>query len=598
MKTIATGAEKVVWDLTDLYQSPEDPKFKAELSGSLEGAAAFRKKYHGQVASLDAGELAEAVAEYERLLEAMSRAHTWAHLRFTTDTADPARGALFQMTQEKLTALQTELVFFELEWIAIEDDAADRLLSDPALDRYRHFLRAKRRYRPYVLSEPEERVLAEKRVTSSAAWVRLFSELTSGLKVSIEGSETSFEEAMAILHQPDRERRRKAAEAITESLTPGLRTRLLIFNTLLLDKSVDDRLRGYPHWLAARNLDNEAPDEAVNALIEAVVTRYDIPQRYYRLKAQILGLDRIADWDRSAPITSAETFTGWDEARSLVLDSYEVFSSVAGKIIRNFFECNWIDAAVRPNKEAGAYCATTVPGVHPYVFMNYTGDRRSVLTLAHELGHALHGALAQDRGLLNAETPLTLAETASVFGEAITFKRLMAGESDPARRLDLITARLEDAIATVFRQVAMNRFEDAVHNSRRSGGELSPEAVSELWTSTQRDMLGDAVEVTDGYRKAWWSYISHFVEWPGYVYAYAFGYLFSLAIFNKYEEEGESMVDSYLELLRSGGSEEPETLAKIVGLDLASPGFWAGGLSALDALLSEAEDLAASLGRR
>lgn len=590
-----TGAEEVLWDLSDLYQSPDDPKLEQEISSSLEDAAEFHENYHGKVGRLSARELFEAVAKYERLNEAMNRAANYAALMFTTDTADPARGALFQKSQEKLTALSAELLFFQLEWIAVPDEAAERLLGDPAIEQYRHFLQALRRYRPYVLSEAEEKILTEKKIPANAAWVRLFSELVSALKVSIDGADASFEEAMALLHKPDREVRRRAAMAITESLQPGLRTRLNIFNTLLHDKAIDDRLRGYPHWLASRNLDNEASDEAVKALIDAVVSRYDIPKRYYRLKAKILGLEKLTDWDRNAPISSSETFNTWDEARRLVTDSYRDFSPVAGKIINDFFEKKWIDAAVRPNKESGAYCATMVPGVHPYVFMNYTGERRSILTLAHELGHGLHGALAQDRGLLNADTPLTLAETASVFGEALTFKKLMADETDPARRLDLIATHIDDAIATVFRQIAMNRFEDGVHNYRRSSGELSPDAIAEIWTSTQKEMLGEAVEVTDGYRTAWWSYIPHFLGSPGYVYAYAFGFLFSLAIFNKYEEEGETMVGPYLKLLAAGGSDAPEALAKIVGLDLTDPGFWTGGLQSIDALLKEAEELAAKI---
>lgn len=590
-----TGAEEVLWDLSDLYQSPDDPKLEQEITSSLDGAAEFREKYHGKVATLTAMELFEAVAEYERLNEFMLRAADYSGLMFTTDTADPARGALYQKAQEKFTALHAELLFFQLEWIAVTDESADRLLADPAIEKYRHFFQALRRYRPYVLSEAEEKILTEKRIPANSAWVRLFSELVSALKVNIDGADASFEEAMALLHKPDGEVRRRAAMAITESLQPGLRTRLNIFNTLLHDKAIDDRLRGYPHWLASRNLDNEASDEAVKALIDSVISRYDVPQRYYRLKANILGLDKLADWDRNAPISSSEAFNTWDEARQIVTDSYRDFSPVAGKIIDDFFEKRWIDAAVRPNKESGAYCATMVPGVHPYVFMNYTGERRSILTLAHELGHALHGRLAQDRGLLNADTPLTLAETASVFGEALTFKRLMAGETDPATRLDLIVTHIDDAIATVFRQIAMNRFEDGVHNLRRSSGELSPDTIAELWTSTQEEMLGDAVELSDGYKTAWWSYIPHFLGSPGYVYAYAFGFLFSLAIFNKYEEEGSSMVEPYLELLAAGGSDAPEALAKIVGLDLTDPGFWTGGLQSIDALLKEAEELAAKI---
>jgi oligoendopeptidase F len=326
-----------------------------------------------------------------------------------------------------------------------------------------------------------------------------------------------------------------------------------------------------------------------------VIARYDIPQRYYRLKAKLLGLDRLADYDRMAPILATSTPTSWDEARSIVLDAYSSFSPVTGAIVSDFFERRWIDAAVRPNKQSGAFCATTIPDVHPYVLLSFTGERRSVLTLAHELGHGVHGVLAGEQGLFNAQTPLTLAETASVFGEALTFQRLLAAEDDPNRRLELLVGRLEDAIATTFRQVAMNRFEDGIHNGRRKG-ELAPDRFNELWMDVQRAMLGDAVDITDNY-KIWWSYIPHFVGAPGYVYAYAFGYLFSLAIFRRYEKEGPAIVGPYLDLLRAGGSDTPEVLAKIVGLDLADPGFWAEGLEAVDQLLAEAEALAEKTGR-
>jgi oligoendopeptidase F len=587
----STGAENVAWDLGDIYASAEDPRLHSEIADALQRALRFSGRYHGRVAELSAAELAEAVAELEDMESTLYRAGSFAYLSFSTDTADPPRGALLQHLQEKGTELRTTVLFFELEWVEMDDERADALLADPVLDRYRHYLASARRYRPYVLSEPEEKILAKKSDTGAAAWTRLFTELTSGLKVRIGDEEMSLEQAQSRMQQPDREVRRQAAKAITEALEPGLRTRAFVLNTLLNDKAIDDRLRGYPHWLASRNLSNEASDEAVAALVDAVVSRYDIPQRYYRLKAKLLGLDVLYDYDRLAPVGGATGTTTWDEARSLVLDAYRSFSPDAGDVIEKFFTDKWIDAAIRPNKQQGAFCATTVPGVHPYVLMNFTGERRSVLTLAHELGHGLHGYLAADRGFFNAGTPLTLAETASVFGEALTFGRLLATETDPARKLSLVTGRLEDAIATIFRQVAMNQFEDRIHNVRRGIGELSTDAIAEFWIETQAAMLGDSVTLTDEYT-SWWSYIPHFIGSPGYVYAYAFGFLFSLAIYRRYEEVGEPMVGPYLELLRAGGSQPPEELARIVGLDLTDPGFWAGGLETVDRLLSEAEALA------
>ncbi|HEU5001902.1 MAG TPA: M3 family oligoendopeptidase [Actinomycetota bacterium] len=592
-----TGAEGVAWELGDLYRGPDDPRLEADMAQALSDAKAFRTRFHGQVAGLAASELADAVAELEEIQATFVRAESFAFLHFATDTADPARGALLQRVQEQSAALSTEVLFFGLEWVAAPEEHADAVLADPAVERFRHFLASARRYRPYLLSEPEETLLAEKALTSSSAWARLFTELSSALRIPAgDGEPVSLEEALSRLQQPDRDVRRATAEAVSTVLSGELRTRSYIFNTLLLDKATEDRRRGYESWIAPRNLSNEASDASVQALIDAVIARYDIPQRFYKLKARLLGLETLADYDRMAPILATSVPTSWDEARDIVMDAYTSFSPVTGAIVGDFFERSWIDAAVRPNKQPGAFCATTIPGVHPYVLLSFTGERRSVLTLAHELGHGVHGVLAGEQGLINAQTPLTLAETASVFGEALVFGRLVAAESDPGRRLELLVGRLEDAIATIFRQVAMNRFEDAVHTARRSEGELAPDRICELWIASQRAMLGDSVELTDGYRM-WWSYIPHFIGSPGYVYAYAFGYLFSLAIFQRYQQEGPPVVGPYLDLLRAGGSDAPETLAKIVGLDLADPGFWAGGLEAVDQLLAEAEALAAETGK-
>lgn len=590
-----TGAEKVLWNLDDMFTGVDDPKIQSDIDAALKGAKDFKKKYYAKVAGLDAHSLNEAIEEQERVVGIMTRLGEYAYMYFSTDTSDPARGALLQKIQEQATAMQTELIFFELEWVAIGDDEAARLLGDTRLDKFRHHLESERRYKPHVLSEDEEKLLAEKSVSGSSAWSRLFTELMGALRVNIDGEEVAFEAASARLQMPDREVRRTAAEAITEALQPGLRTRSFIFNTLLLDKSTDDRLRKFPNWIASRNLSNQASDESVQALVDAVVSRYDIAQRYYKLKAKLLGLDRLADYDRMAPLAQDSSFSSWEEAKTIVLDAYQSFSPKAGSIIKQFFDDRWIDAAATPSKTPGAYCMTTVPDLHPFVLMSYTGDRRSVLTLAHELGHGLHGYLATPRGYFNAGTPLTLAETASVFGEALTFGRLLEAESDPHKQLDLLAGQLEDAIATVFRQIAMNRFEDAIHTARRETGELSIDSLSKFWEQTQSQLFADSVQITDGY-KSWWSYIPHFIGSPGYVYAYAFGFLFSLAIYQKYVKEGDSMVEPYFELLAAGGSDAPERLAKIVGIDLGDPNFWAGGLEALDAMLGKAEDLAAKIG--
>ena len=592
--TELTGAEEVAWDLSDLYESGDDPRLETDVAEAEEAAAAFRERYYEKIASLDAAELAAAIDEEERIESILTRAIYYAHLWFSTDMGDSERGALVARLTEKGAALETQLLFFGLEIAELDDAAAEALYAAPELERWHHWLRSLRKFRPYLLTEPEEKVFTEKAVSGVSAWARLYEELLGALRIQLDGEQVGLEEAMSKLYSGDRDVRRTTAEAVTEALEPGLRTRTFIFNTIVLDKSIDDRLRGYETWISARNLRNDTTDEAVQALIDAAVSRYDVVQRYYRLKARLLGLDRIAYYDRMAPIADDPSTVSWSEAHDIVVGAYADFSGDVGDIVERFFRDNWIDAPVRENKRTGAYCATTVPGVHPYVFLNFTGDRRSILTLAHELGHGLHGYLSLPLGLFNADTPLTTAETASVFGEALTFKRLLALEEDPRRRLNLLAGRIEDSIATVFRQIAMNRFEDVVHTARRGEGELSPERLEECWLETQRAMFSDSVD-TDGYG-TWWSYVSHFTGVPGYVYAYAYGFLFALSIFRRYELEGEAMVEPYLELLRLGGSKPPQELAQLVGLDLTDPGIWASGIDALSAELDEAEALANEVG--
>ena len=400
--------------------------------------------------------------------------------------------------------------------------------------------------------------------------------------------------ALAGLFDPDRDQRRKTAEAVTEALEPGLRTRGYVFNTLLQDKAIKDRLRHYPHWLASRNLSNEASDESVQALVEAVKGRYHLARRWYETKARLLGLDRLADYDRMAAVTGEDIEMGWDEGRELVLDSFASFSDEAAGVVGRFFEERWIDAPPNPSKRGGAFSASTVPSAHPYVMLNYTGRRRDVLTLAHELGHGLHQTLAREQGVFHQDTPLTVAETASVFAEEIVFGRLLADADDPGSRLGLLAEAVEGQIATVFRQIAMNQFEDRVHNARRSEGELAVDRINELWAGTQTELLGDSVEITDGYR-TWWSYVPHFIASPGYVYAYAYGQLLALSVYRLYTERGDEMVPSYLELLAAGGSRSPEELGKIVGVDLTDPGFWDSGLELVADQVDQAVEAAESV---
>jgi oligoendopeptidase F len=547
----------------------------------------------GTVSAMTSDALATFMKSSAELRDLVGRATSYASLRYAADTSDEENGALVQRVQERTTAISTRLLFFELEWVALPDARAEALLAHDALAFCRHHLSSLRRYRDHVLSEAEERMDTEKEVTGRSAWVRLFSELTSAITLDLDGRPATLEEGLSRLQSPDRAVRQAAADAVTAGLAPGLRTRAYLFNTLLHDKAVDDRLRGYPHWLASWNLANQASDDSVEALVSAVRRRYDIPQRWYALKARLLGVDRLADYDRMASLAVDDEQVSWDDARHLVLDCYRSFSPELAGVAEEFFD-GYIDAPARPGKRPGAFCSYTVPSHHPYVFLNWTGRRRDAMTLAHELGHGVHGALARPQGVFHQSTPLTLAETASVFGETVVFGRLLEETTDPSSRLALLAENLEGAIATVFRQTAMNRFEHLVHTARREEGELSVDRIGELWAESQREMLGDAVEVTEGYR-SWWSYIPHFIGTPGYVYAYAYGQLLALAVYKQYEEQGAAFVPRYLELLAAGGSDRPDVLAHVVGCDLADPGFWDGGLTIIEGQLDAAEAAAAAV---
>jgi len=590
---------EVTWNLDDLLEgeSPDPEQAVNDLLDEAEKASEkFAGEYEGQVANLDGPGLIVAMTRLADISDRAGRALNYAHLRFAADTADPANGALLQMGSERATRIQTRLLFFELEWAALEDDKAEELLDTPGLEFCAHHLRNERRYRDHLLSAPEERIATELSVTGAGAWSRLFDELTSAIRVGLpEGGEpVSLDIALARLHDPDRSVRKATAEAVTEALEPGLRTRAYVFNTLLQDKAIKDRLRSYPHWLATRNLGNEASDESVQALVEAVKGRYGMARSWYRTKASLLELDRLADYDRMAAIATDDETIGWEQGRQIVQSAFDSLAPEAGEVVGRFFEGRWIDAPPAPDKRGGAFSASTVPAVHPYVMLNYTDRRRDVLTLAHELGHGLHQALAAKQGIFHQDTPLTVAETASVFAEELVFGRLLAAEKDPASRLGLLSESVEGQIATIFRQIAMNQFEDRVHNARRGEGELSVERFGELWAETQEELLGDAVEVTDGYR-SWWSYVPHFIGSPGYVYAYAYGQLFALSVYRLYEERGEEIVPGYLEMLSAGGSRSPEQLGELVGVDLSDPSFWDNGLDLVADQISAAQAAADEL---
>ncbi len=592
------SAADVAWDLEPLLDGAPSP---LELIAQAKELALGLAGYRGRVGTLEAAELASLMTTVAEINELMGRAGNYGMLRFSENTLDPERGALMQQVQEQATEVGTLLVFVELEFAAADDGHVTRVIADPVLEFCRHHLELTRLNRPHLLTEPEEKVLIETSVTGASAWVRLFSELTSAIEVTLDdgqgGTRTApLEQGLSLLQHPDRSVRQGAAAAVTAGLAPGLRTRGYIYNTLLLDRSVEDRLRSFDTWISSRNLSNEASDASVDALVEAVVKRYDIPQRWYGIKAKVLGLDRLADYDRMAAVAQGQQAIGWGEATAVVRDAYQSVSPELADIVGRFIDEGWIDAPVRPGKRPGAFCAYTVPSHHPYVLLNWTSRPRDVSTLAHELGHGVHAYLARPQGVFHQSTPLTLAETASVFGEAVTNKRLLSLIDDPGERFALLASIIDDSVATVFRQVAMNRFEHACHTSRRREGELSVERFGELWAETQTDMLGDAVEVTEGYR-TWWSYIPHFIGSPGYVYAYAYGQLLALSVYARYEQEGAGFVPAYLELLSAGGSMAPEELGRIVGVDLADPAFWDGGLAIVEGQLDAAEAAARAAGR-
>jgi oligoendopeptidase F len=590
--------EAAAWDLEPLVESAGAEGVVRLLEEARERAAAFAENHRGRISELGPEGLVDAMQELAGISDLAGRAGSYAMLNFALDTSDPERGALIQRARELGAAIETQLLFFELEWNALPDEQAEQLLTAEGLAFCRHHLRSLRRYRPHQLTEPEERVMTELDVTGSLAIRRLYTEQLAAVEVELPDSEepVPLELALSRLLDPDRDTREQAARATSEALRPGLRTRAFLLNTLLADKATKDRLRDFPNWLASRNLANEASDESVAALVEAVAGRYELARRWYRLKAGLLGVERLGHWDRMAPVSDDDEHIPYDEARAIVLDCYSRFSPELGEVAGGFFERGYIDAPPRPGKRGGAFCSYTVPSQHPYVLLNYTARPYDVLTLAHELGHGVHAALARPQGIFQFTTPLTLAETASIFGETIVLNALLERAPDAAGRLSLLAGSLDGAVGAVFRQVAMNRFEDTVHTARRESGELPPDRFAEVWLATQADLLGDAVELDDDYG-VWWSYIPHFVDTPGYVYAYAYGHLLALSVYRRYEQEGEGFVSAYLDLLRAGGSRPPEELAQIVGVDLSDPGFWSSGLDLIERQLEAAERAAEEAGK-
>jgi oligoendopeptidase F len=591
MTDTPTAAADVRWSLDDLHEDRD--ALNENLEAADAAADAFAEAYRGTIATLGPEALAEALDDLAAIQDRLGRAYAYVSLLWSTDTNDGERGALLQSVREEYNRIRQKLLFFEVEWAALDDERVDRLLADEALADYRHYLEVEHRQKEHVLSEPEEKVLSEKDITGKQAWTRYFDETLGATRYAFDGEEVTQEEILSKLYEPDREVRRTAALSFTEGLKENRRTLTFVFNTLLADKASTDRLRDYDHWLEQRNLSNEVDDDTVQALIEAVTGRYDLVGRFYDLKRRLLGLDELYDYDRYAPIGEADTTYDWPEARSMVLDAYGAFHDDLGAVARRFFEEDWIDAALADGKRSGAFSHGTVPSAHPYVLLNYTGKARDVQTLAHELGHGVHQYLAGEQTIFHHGTPLTTAEMASVFGEMLVFRRLMREEEDPQNRLAMLVAKIDDTLATVFRQVAMNRFEDRIHTARRAEGELQPEQFDDHWMETQAAMFEGSVTLGDHYRY-WWSYVPHFLHTPGYVYAYAFGELLVLALYARYQDAGEAFADQYLDLLRAGGSDWPHDLVGALGVDLTDPTFWDRGLSQIEDLIADAEALAAA----
>jgi oligoendopeptidase F len=586
-----TGAEGIRWDLSDLYASPTDPKIEATLAHSLARAEAFEARYKGRVASLEPADFAAMMRELEEDEDAASKPEVYAYLLHSQDTKDHAAGRLLARVREASAERGSHGVFFTLELAETSDEQAARLNANHESARYRHTVEEARKFRPHQLSEPEERVLTDYSPVGNSAWTRLFEELCAGIRVELDGRQVGLDEALTQLREPEREVRRRANSAITHALQGDIRTRAYIFNVILQEKAIDDRLRKFPSWISSRNLANETSDGAVEALVEAVTGRYDICARYYRVKRQLLGMGELHEWDRYAPLQEASRDVSWEEAKEVVLGSYHRFSKKAGALVEDFFKEGWIDAPVMPGKAGGAYCMPVTPRHHPYVMLNFNGKLRDVTVLAHELGHGLHDRLASKQHIFDFNPPLTLAETASVFGEALTFDRIMAEERDPKVRLAMLCSQCEDAFSTVFRQVAFNRYEDACHKARRTEGELGVEQLGEIYQAMLQPMFGDALVLTEEH-KVWWSYIEHFLHTPGYVYAYAFGNLLALSVYQRFLEKGAPFVDEYLEFLAAGGSTRPDELVRRLGMDITDPGFWDAGLRILEGMVTEVERLA------
>ncbi len=588
------GSEQVHWDLSDLYAGIDAPEVTADLEEAKRRAQQFAENYRGKVASLSSSMLLEAVQQLEAIKELLYGLESYAYLNWSTDTVKPSYGRFLSLVQARRAEVDQMLVFFELEWMAASDDVV-ALADVPEMQRYRHFLKVKRLRAPYALTEKEEQTISELSLSGQRAWQRYFGETMSSARYELDGGQLTQSEILNKTRSADRDMRRRAADAMSAGLGKLAHTTTFIFNALGTHKHSIDKMRGLPSWIKSRNLENQTDDETVEALIESVTSRYNIVWRYYQLTRQLLDYDVLYDYDRYAPVLASGAEIMWDDAHDLVLKAYADFDPKMAEIVQMFFERHWIDAAPGPNKRGGAYSHGTTTKAHPYIFMNYVGNSRDVMTLAHELGHGIHQFLSRSAGHLQHRTPLTTAEMASTFGEMLTFDALMSQISDPKERLAMRLDKIGDTFATVFRQIAMNRFEDAMHTAIRYEGELTTEQLSTLWMETQKPMFGDSLVLRDEYG-LWWSYVPHFLDVPGYVYAYSFGELLVWSLYARYKEDEQGhFAQLYLDMLSKGGTVWPHELVSPLGVDLRDENFWHDGLDLIEQMVIEAEKEAAAL---
>jgi oligoendopeptidase F len=579
------------WNLADLYTAPDSAAFKDDMQKGEAEAKAFAKKYKGKLAKLSGAELADALKTYEAISDLLGRTGSYAQLYYVGDTTDAARGKFYGDVSAKHTDISTQLLFFELELNRIDDAALEKAMQEPGLNHYRPWIENLRKEKPYQLDDRLEELFLEKSQTSYSAFNRLFDETMADLSFDVDGQSLAIEPTLNLLQSPDEAKRKAGAMALAKTFKENLRLFTLITNTLAKDKDISDRWRGFKDIAAARHLSNRVEPEVVDALVAAVRAAYpQLSHRYYKMKAKWLGKDKLMHWDRNAPLPAEDTReVPWADAEKMVLSAYGEFSPEMAAIAKTFFDRKWIDAPVRPGKAPGAFAHPTVPSAHPYVLLNYMGKTRDVMTLAHELGHGVHQMLAAKQGALMASTPLTLAETASVFGEMLTFQALLRQTTDMKKRKILLASKVEDMINTVVRQIAFYTFERKVHTTRKLG-ELTPDKINDIWLEIQAESLGDSIEVGPGY-ETFWTYIPHFIHSPFYVYAYAFGDCLVNSLYARYQESEGGFQEKYFIMLKAGGTKHHSELLKPFGLDATDPKFWQKGLSVISGMIDELERL-------